>query len=119
MISYLAMTMLQRSPLLLVILGGIVFSLVRWRRHPRISGLTLFGLVLYLIKLFGFSALSYAIPRMRESMQWSYRDALNMYLVLDVVNSLVLAAIIILLVVVAFFQRTAKNAPGTGAVNRY
>ena len=108
------MTMLQRAPLLLVILGGIVFALVRWSRHPKVSGLTVLGLVLYLIKLLGFSALSYTIPRMRDSMHWSYRTAINMYQVLNVVNSLLFAGLIILFVAVAYAQRM----PTTEATRR-
>ena len=112
MISYFSRIMLQRSPLLLVILCGIVLALVRWKRHPRISLFTLLGLLLYLFKLFSFTALFYSIPRIREAMNLSYGVANNLYSLLAVLNDLAFALIIVLLVVVAFAQR--KPAVATG-----
>lgn len=105
MISHLSGIMLQRTPLLLVLLVGIVFAIVRWKRHPRISFLTLLGLVLYLIKIFSFSALSYAIPQLMPLMHLTYSTVNNLYTLLDVLNDLVLCGIMILLVAVAFSQR--------------
>jgi hypothetical protein len=96
---------LQRGPLILVLLGGIFFALARWNRHPNISLLTFVGLLLYLLKFFIFAGLAFSIPRIMESMHWSYAVANNLYLLLDVLNSLVFSGILILLVAVAFAQR--------------
>lgn len=99
------MSLLQRSPLLLVVLAGILFSIVRWRRHPKASLITLIGLVFYLIKFFGFTALNYWIPSLRESMHWSYATANNLYTVLHVVNDFAFAIVIVLFVAAAFVNR--------------
>ena len=105
MISYILRMMLQRSPLLLVLLAGIVFAIVRWKRHPRISFLTIFGLVLYLLKIFLFAELFYSIPTMGESMHLSYAAANNLYTLLDVLSDVAFAGVIIILVIAAFAQR--------------
>ena len=111
--SYLLRIMLQRSPLLLVVLGGVVFAIVRWRRHPRISFLTLLGLMLYLLKVFIFAGLSYSIPQVRESLHWSYAIANNLYLALNVLSDLAFSGIRILLVAAAFAQRRQAPAINT------
>lgn len=101
---------MQRSPLLLVVLGGVVFAMVRWRRHPRISFLTVLGLILYLLKVFIFAGLSYSIPQVRESLHWSYAIANNLYIALNVLSDLAFSGILILLVATAFAQRQPAPA---------
>lgn len=99
------MSLLQRSPLLLVILVGLVLSIARWKRHPKASLLTVIALGFYVIKLFAFTALNYWIPSLRESMHWSYAAANNLYTVLHVVNDIGFAIVIVLLVAAAFVDR--------------
>ncbi len=105
MISYFLMALLQRSPLLLVILVGIILSIARWKRHPKGSLITFIGLCLYLIKLFAFTALNYWIPSLRESMNWSFAALNNLFTVLHVVNDIGFAVVIVLLVSAAFVNR--------------
>lgn len=102
------MALLQRTPLLLVILVGIVLSMARWKRHPKASLITLIGLGFYLIKVFVFTAINYWIPSLRESMHWSFAALNNLYTVLHVVNDIGFAVVIVLLVTAAFVNR----APG-------
>ena len=108
MVSYFLMALLQRTPLLLVILVGIVLSMARWKRHPKASLITLIGLGFYLIKVFVFTAINYWIPSLRESMHWSFAALNNLYTVLHVVNDIGFAVVIVLLVTAAFVNR----APG-------
>ena len=112
MANYFLMALLQRSPFLLIILVGILFSIVRWRRHPKASLLTLIALGFYLAKLFVFTSVNYAIPTLRESMQWSYGAANNLYSALHVLNDIGFSIVLILLVAAAFANRrpiTATN----------
>lgn len=106
--------MLQRTPLLLVILVGIIFALVRWKRHPQISFCATLGLVIYLFKHIVFAQLSYSIPGVMKAWNLSYAAANNMYTALSVASDLVFAAVVIILVVAAFSQRApaTNQAPG-------
>jgi hypothetical protein len=113
MIQYLLTMMLQRAPVLLVLLGGMIFAVVRWRRHPKVSLLTLVALALYLIKLLLFTALSYAVPQIRESMHLSYAVANNMFEVLSVLSDISFAVIIVLLVAAAFIRRGPLTVTNT------
>lgn len=112
MASYFLMSLLQRSPMLLVVLVGILISIVRWRRHPKASLITLIALVFYLIKLFLFTAFNYWIPDLRESMHWSIATANHLYTVLQVVNDFAFALVIVLLVAAAFVNRQPGVASG-------
>lgn len=105
MIRYVFTMFLQRLPLLLVLLGGIVFSLARWKRHPKVSLMTLVGLVLYLIKVLIFTSLSYSVPKITQTMHWSYATANSMFEVLNVLSDISFAVIIVILVVAAFVNR--------------
>jgi len=98
--------MLQRAPLLLVILVGIIFALTRWKRHPKISFCAAVGLVIYLFKHIVLAQLSYSIPAVMKSWNLSYAAANNMYTALYVVGDLAFAAVVIILVIAAFAQRT-------------
>jgi hypothetical protein len=108
MISYFLMALLQRTPVLLVILVGILLSIARWKRHPKASLITLIALGFYLIKVFVFTALNYWIPSLRESLNWSFAAINNLYTVLHVVSDIGFAVVIVLLVAAAFVNR----APG-------
>jgi len=110
MVSYFLMALLQRTPLLLVILVGIILSIARWKRHPKASLITLIALGFYLIKLFGFTAFNYWIPSLRESMNWSFAVLNNLFTVLHVLNDIGFAVVIVLLVAAAFANRAPEAA---------
>jgi hypothetical protein len=115
MMSYLLNSLLQRSPLVVVILAGILFSIVRWRRHPRVSLITLIALVFYLIKIFVFAALNYWLPTLRVSMHLSYAAINNLYTVLNVFSNLVFGVVVIVLVAAAFTGRRSEAAANPGS----
>ena len=110
MTSYFLMSLFQRSPLLLVILAGIVLSIARWKRHPKASLITLIALGFYLFKVFLFTVLNYWIGTLRESMHWSYATLNNLFTVLHVVNDMGFAIVLVLLVAAAFANRQAIPA---------
>lgn len=105
MTSYFLMSLLQRAPLLLVILIGVLLAILRWRRHPKTSLITVIALGFYVIKLFAFTALNYGIPSLRESMHWSFATANYLYTVLHVVSDIGFALVIVLMVAAAFADR--------------
>jgi hypothetical protein len=113
MTQYLLTMLLQRLPILLVLLGGIVFAIVRWRRHPKVSLMTVIGLVLYITKVLLFTLLSYSVPRFRETMHWSYAAANNIFEVLNILSDVSFAIIIVLLVTAAFVSRRPAFATGS------
>ncbi len=53
--------MAARLPLIIVWIVGIVFAILRWRRHPRASLLILIGLVLFILGAFVFSLLHHML----------------------------------------------------------
>src|SRR5947207_15811893 len=105
MIQYLLAMILQRAPLLLVLLGGILFSIVRWKRHPKVSLITLIGLVLYIVHFLVFTSLTYSVLTFRETMHWSYAAANNIFEVLNVLSDISFAIIIVIMVTAAFTGR--------------
>jgi hypothetical protein len=94
---------LQRSPAFLVVLIGIILALVRWRRHPRVSLVTILALLLYVFKFVAFTGLYYSVPYLTRHVAYDWGSVL--FGVLDVLNDVATAIVIILLVVAAFMKR--------------
>jgi hypothetical protein len=101
--SYFLTMFLQRSPAFLVVLIGIIFALVRWNRHPKVSLLTLLALLLYIAKFVVFTGLYYSVPELARHA--SYDLGTVLFGVLDVLNDVAAAVVIVLLVVAAFIKR--------------
>jgi hypothetical protein len=108
MLRYLLITLLQRSPNLLVTVVGLLLAIVRWPRHPTVSSLTLLALVLYPIKLFVFAAINYWLPSLHDSMQLSYAAISNLYIVIDVLSDVGFAIVLLILVIAAFSERQTE-----------
>jgi len=109
MLRYLLITFLQRSPNLLVVVVGLLFAIVRWRRHPIVSSLTLVALVLYPIKLFAFAAINYWLPSLHDSMNLSYAAINNLYIVFHVLNDIGFSIVLLILVIAAFSKRQTTS----------
>ncbi len=96
----------RRSPVILVVIAGLIFALVRWKRHPRVSLMTSLALFLYLVRLLLFTTFNYYLPNLfagvfhasDEGVSWAYT-------VLFFFEDLAFAGILILLVAAAFSQR--------------
>jgi hypothetical protein len=100
--------LLEQLPSLLVMLACMIYAIVRWRRHPRVSALVLLSLG-WLIACAFISAVVYnwipdwflrsADPSNTESV------AQNIYLVLGLVSNVSISAGLIALLAAIFTQR--------------
>jgi hypothetical protein len=104
--SHLAYIFAGRIPLLLLLLGGIVFAMARWNRHPRVSFLTVLGLGFYLLESTLFTFLIYLMPSVLPT---GGPLAINeiFFTVLYVLDDFAYAAVIIVLVSAVFTQRAS------------
>lgn len=106
-IVHLALMVARRSPLLLFALGAIIFSLVRWKRHPRVSLLTTIAFVIYLIDAFLFSILLYVMPTIITPLKMSGKMIDWLYFFVFFFADFVYVIVTVLLVSAAFSQRKA------------
>jgi hypothetical protein len=90
----------------LLALVGIVIALVRWRRHPGVSGLTALAFLLYLFKSFVFAFLFQWLPSLRVSMRLSWDNINTLSTVLSVFNDLFFAVVVLMLVLAALSKRS-------------
>ena len=105
MLLYFLLMLLRRAPMLLLALGGIGFAIVRWKRHPRASLMTVLGLGLYLVEGFVYTGIIYGLPKLTQGMNLSYVQISPIYTALSVLDDFAFAAVIILLVAAAFAGR--------------
>jgi hypothetical protein len=115
---YFLMMMARRLPMLLLVLCGIIFALVRWKRHPRVSLMTLLALVIYFVEAVLFILFLYWLPDMMRAMRLSGMAWGWLYTVIFFFEDFVFALVIILLVSAALSGRgPAEKAyppmPGT------
>jgi hypothetical protein len=102
----------ERTPMLLLALTAMVIAVVRWRRHPGVSGLTALASLLYIFKSFAFAFLFQWLPRLRESMQLSWERYDTLFILLGVFNDFFFAVVLLMLVLAAFSNR-AEAAPSS------
>ena len=95
--------------MLLFAVGAIIFSLIRWKRHPRVSLMTTVAFVIYLIDAFVFSIFLYVFPTLITSMRMSGKAIDWLYFFIFFFADFVLVIVIVLLVIAAFSQR--KSIP--------
>lgn len=105
--AYLLYIFARRIPLIILMIGGIVFAMVRWNRHPRVSFLTILGLVFYLLESTLFTFMIYLMPTLLPpGGPIGINDTL--YDVLYVVDDIAYAAVLIVLVAAVFTKRTSE-----------
>lgn len=109
-ITFFGYLLLRRAILHLVIFGGIVFAIVRWKRHPRVSLMTTLALGLYLVELFLFAFLFHYFPRFFDMLRLSDSSISTLDSVLQLVDDFAFAAVLILLVAAAFTGRGREPA---------
>jgi len=105
MVSYFLLALLRRLPMLILSVVGILFAIVRWKRHPKVSLLTLSAFGIYLIDFVVYTGLRYWLPNLIPMMKLSDREYTTVLTAVSVLDDFVFAAIIILLVVAAFTGR--------------
>ena len=98
--------------MLLLALGGTIFAIIRWKRHPRVSLMTVIALVIYMIEAFLFSVFLYYLPDLIQAMHFSSKAIDWLYFFVFFFEDLVPALVILLLVGAAFSQR---NSPVIGS----
>ena len=113
--SYFLYMFARRIPMLLVSLGGIVFAIARWKRHPRVSLMTVLALALYWVEAVVLLCIRYWLPNLVETMKLSGPAINVLFVVISVLDDFAFAVIIILLVAAAFTGRkpaTTTTAEG-------
>ena len=101
---------LRRAPLLLVIIAGIVFAIVRWRRHPLVSAITVIALVIYLFESLALTAFNRWLPGLFELAKVDPRNFGRAYVMVFFLEDFIFAAVLILLVAAAFTGRGREPA---------
>jgi hypothetical protein len=106
--SYLLSVFAGRIPLFLLLLGGIVFAMTRWNRHPKVSFLTILGLLFYLLETTFFTFTIYLLPTLLPA---GGPMAMNetFYNILYVADDIAYAAVLIVLVSAVFTRRTPNE----------
>ncbi|MEP6819330.1 MAG: hypothetical protein ABJA18_07330 [bacterium] len=99
----------RRWPVMLVVLMGLIFAIIRWRRHPKVSALTLAGLLLFQLQSLAFSSFYYFLPRLADH-GWTWRSIDHLSIVLDICHDLVFSVAIALLAAAVFTGRTRQGA---------
>ena len=104
--------------MLLLSLGGIIFAIVRWKWHPRVSLMTVLALAIYAFEGILFAVFLYWLPNVIYKIIPSPAAVENSYFVLFFCEDFVFALVIILLVGAAFTLRDAQETaypplPGT------
>ena len=105
--------LVRRLPMLLLAAGGIVFALLRWKRHPRVSLMTTVALGIFLIDAFVFSIVLYFLPDLFRPMLSTARMLNWFYFFMYFFDDFIFALIIILLTGAAFSKRGPTPADST------
>jgi phosphotransferase system glucose/maltose/N-acetylglucosamine-specific IIC component len=99
---------LRRWPVMLVALAGIVFAIIRWKRHPKVSALVVTGLILSQAQSLFFSYLYYLLPRLAtRGWTWTAIDSLS--IALDLCQDLFFSLAIALLAAAVFIGRSRQE----------
>lgn len=99
--------------LFLVWLAGIVFAVVRWRRHPRASLLIVIGLVVAMANQAAGLALSLSLPQLIDAQFFPSRSLPMIVAAVGWVRSLVSAVAFGLLLAAVFVERPPEDAADT------
>lgn len=110
MTTFLLYLFLKKSLLLLLVLGGIGFAIARWKRHPRVSLMTVLAMGLYLLETFTFAILYYWLPNFFYSLKLTAQNISTLDSVLQVIDDFAYAVVLILLVAAAFTGRSRERA---------
>ena len=106
--SFVISMVLRRLPMLILVLVGVIVAILRWKRHPKVSLLTIIGLLLYLVERSIFIPLSYWLPRYLYARQFATSSFQIVTTLVYLVDDIFYAVVIILLVAAAFSQRTPQ-----------
>lgn len=100
---------LVQFPLVIVWIAGIAVSLKYWKRYPKVSRLTLIAILI----LFGESMidayLNQQLPTIFQQHKLDTRQILYIYFIKDLIQSLLIAAAWVLLIVAMFHWRSKRD----------
>ena len=99
--------------MLLFALGAIIFSLIRWKRHPRVSLMVAIAFFIYLVDAFLFSIFNYYSPTIFRPMNLSLKGIDWLYFFVYFFRDFVFVIVIVLLVSAAFIQRKTTTVENT------
>lgn len=102
--TYFEYLFARRWPMLLLVLAGMVVAILRWKRHPKASLLTVLGLGLFIVRSITFGSIFYFLPNLLER-GFSYGDLNNLYIVVEVCGDIFYSAVIVFLVSAVLSQR--------------
>lgn len=108
-LTFIGYLLLRRSILVVVIIGGMVFAATRWKRHPRVSLLTLIGLGFYLIESWCFAFLFHYLPRWFETLRLTPKTISLFDSAFQLLDDFSFAVVVILLVAAGLSQRKHLN----------
>ena len=108
--SFLAYLFITRWPMYLTSVVGLVFAIIRWKRHPKVSLVAILTLLLLMGQSLTFNTIFYFLPRLVEQ-GFSYGAIDRFYIVVEVCRDIVYSIIIVLLVSAAFIQRSSVESP--------
>ena len=100
----------RRWPVMLVVLAGIVFAIIRWKRHPKVSAFAIAGLLLFQIQSLAFSSMYYKLPELANR-GWTWAAIDNLSIAIDVCHDIFYALAIALLASAVFSSRNPQ--PGS------
>jgi hypothetical protein len=111
--------LVEQLPSLLALIGCIVFALMRWKRHPKVSLLLAAGLGLLVVHAFVFILVYDLVPRLIiKPENYLNMDSMRriVYLVLGLIANSAIAIAFALLLAAVFTQRNepAPIAPQPG-----
>lgn len=109
MFTFLVYLLIKKSVLIMTIVAGIGFAVYRWKRHPRISLMTVLALGLYLIDTLAFAIITSLLPRFFFQLHLTARNISTLDSVFQLLDDFVFATVLILLVAAAFTGRVREH----------
>src|SRR2546423_9722690 len=98
-------SLLVRSPTLLLVAAGVIVAIISWKRHPKVSLLTLLGLCLWQLESLTFMFVRRGLPDWAREHGFSPDGMAKVYFALNLTQDFFYSAMLILLVAAAFSQR--------------
>ena len=104
-------TIAQQLPLLLTLVGCIVFALVRWKHHPKVSLVLSAGLLWLFLVILLFATANYWIPDLiiRRGIFVEAEAVQTFYATMSLIYNAGLAIGFALLLISIFMQRKANG----------
>lgn len=96
--------------MLLVVGGGILFAIIRWKRHPKVSMVTVLALAIYFFTALFFIVALHNVSGLQETLHLSFQQISYLQTTLFVIDDIAYAVVLGLLVTAAFIKRNQPVA---------